>query len=64
VRKTIITSATVHSGPHTEREWLDLEQIAKVEFTSENPSFPIESALVAEKEPGWKRLRVVSKLSV
>ncbi len=34
--------------------WLDLEQIATVEVTSEDPSFPIESALVSDEGPGWR----------
>lgn len=35
------------------RDWLDLEQIATVEVTSEDPNFPIESALTAEGQ-GWR----------
>jgi hypothetical protein len=54
VRKTIIDSSTLHSEPRTEQEWLDLEEVAKVEVTSENPSFPLESALVSGKGPGWR----------
>jgi hypothetical protein len=33
--------------------WLDLEKIATVEVTSEDPAFPIESALQG-REPGWR----------
>lgn len=33
--------------------WLDLEAIADVEVTSEDPLYPIESALLAETEQGW-----------
>jgi hypothetical protein len=33
---------------------LELEQLAKVEVTSEDPNFPIESALVSGTEPGWR----------
>jgi hypothetical protein len=54
VRKTVIDPATVHSEPRTEQEWLDLEAVAKVEVTSEDPSFPLESALVSGKGPGWR----------
>jgi hypothetical protein len=53
MRKTIIAPDAVYSEPHTEPEWLDLEQLAKVEVTSENPSFPIESALVSGGGSGW-----------
>jgi hypothetical protein len=54
VRKTIISPATVHSERRTEQEWLDLEEVAKVEVTSEDPSFPLESGLVSWKGPGWR----------
>jgi len=54
MRKTVIDPATVHSEPRTEQEWLDLEEVAKVEVTSEDPSFPLESALVSRKGPGWR----------
>ena len=37
-----------------EEKWLNLEQVAKVEVTSEDPSFPLESALVSWKGPGWR----------
>jgi hypothetical protein len=53
VRKTVIDPATVHSEPRTNQEWLDLEEVAKVEVTSEDPSFPLESAF-SGKGPGWR----------
>jgi len=34
--------------------WLDLEQIATVEMTSEDPSFPIECAFDSKGGPGWR----------
>ena len=54
MHKTIIDPATVHSEVRTEQKWLDLEEMAKVEVTSEDPSFPLESALVSWKRPGWR----------
>jgi hypothetical protein len=54
MRKTIIEPASVHSEPRTEQEWFDLEEVAKVEVTWEDPSFPLESALVSGKGPGWR----------
>ena len=45
---------TVHSERRTEQEWLDLEGVAKVQVTSEDPSFLLESALVSGKGPGWR----------
>jgi hypothetical protein len=34
-------------------EWLDLDRLACVEVTSEVPERPIESALIANRGPGW-----------
>jgi hypothetical protein len=38
-------------------EWLDLEQLAQVEVTSEEVAHPIESALVRGEESGWRAAR-------
>ena len=54
MRKSIIDPATTHPEQRSEQEWLDLEQVAKVEVTSEDPHFPIESALASGKGPGWR----------
>ena len=35
-------------------EWLDVEQLAQVEVTSEDVAYPIESALVPGGESGWR----------
>ncbi|MFY9942456.1 MAG: hypothetical protein WAK57_09800 [Desulfobacterales bacterium] len=34
--------------------WLDLENLAQAELTSEDPSHPIESALKPGVRPGWR----------
>lgn len=34
--------------------WLDLDPIATVEVASEDPQFPIESALASDGGPGWR----------
>ena len=34
--------------------WLDIEQLAQVEITSEDPAWPIESALIPGTQPGWR----------
>ena len=57
MRKTVIDSATVRSDSRIEEGWLDLEEMAKVEVTSEDPSFPVESALVSRNGPGWRAAR-------
>ncbi len=36
-----------------EDEWLDLERLARVEITSEDPRYPIEAAFVPDRRPGW-----------
>ena len=35
-------------------DWLDLEQLAQVEITSEDPDHPIESALLQNNDSGWR----------
>jgi hypothetical protein len=41
-------------GGQSDKGWLDLEQIATVEVTSEDPSFPIEYAFGSNDGPGWR----------
>jgi hypothetical protein len=38
----------------TEESWLDLEAMAQVELTSEDPDCPIEGALLPKGLPGWR----------
>ena len=45
---------TINPRQNAQDEWLDLEKIATVEITSEDPKFPIESALAMGKGPGWR----------
>ena len=52
MRKKLINSDTMR--PHSQEEWLDLEEIARVEVTSEDPNFPIEAALTAGEGSGWR----------
>jgi hypothetical protein len=44
----------VSGRPQTGQGWLDLEQFATVEVTSEEPHFPIESVFSSEDGPGWR----------
>src|SRR6516225_1320816 len=44
-------------GGESDSEWLDLEQIATVEVTSEDASFPIEYAFGSRHGPGWRASR-------
>jgi hypothetical protein len=41
-------------GDRSDKGWLDLEQIATVEVTSEDSSFPIEYAFGSNDGPGWR----------
>jgi hypothetical protein len=54
VRKRIVSSVRTTARPSPGSHWMDLEQIATVEVTSEDPDFPIESALGADGGPGWR----------
>jgi len=53
MRKRFISQA---AGAKTTREpdWLGMESSAEVEVSSEDPGFPLESALEIQPGPGWK----------
>jgi hypothetical protein len=53
MRKHVI-DRVVPVPTNDKHHWLDLESIARVEVTSEDKKFPIESALLAEEGPGWR----------
>ena len=57
MRKSVIDPVTIHPEQRFEQEWLELEQMARVEVTSEDPNFPIESALASGKGTGLARGR-------
>lgn len=53
MRKTI--NGSVHASVSSEEtQWLDLETIAQVEVTSEDPDYPIEAALTLADSVGWR----------
>ena len=54
MRKTMIKAETINPRQNAQEEWLDLEKLATVEITSEDPKFPIESALATREGPGWR----------
>jgi len=56
MRKRIVGRASVHDQSKFPETWLDLEHIATVEVTSEDPNFPIESVFNASNGPGWRAL--------
>ncbi len=48
------------TGPDTEsvspshQQWLNVEHLAQVEVSSEDPGHPVESALIPGAGPGWR----------
>ena len=53
MRKQVISSRPQHISPIDE-EWSNLEDMARVELTSEHPAHPIEGALLPGAESGWR----------
>jgi hypothetical protein len=51
--KRMITPAQPATSA-ADRDWLDLEHLAEVEFTSEDPAHPVESALIPGGNSGWR----------
>ena len=53
MRKRLIQPATPGSSA-PEENWLDIDSLAQVELTSEDPAHPIESALLPGTATGWR----------
>lgn len=53
MRKRVITPSP-QSHELREEAWLDLESLAQVEITSEDPEHPVEGALLPGKGSGWR----------
>ena len=53
MRKRVIKPTAVEDTA-VETEWLDVEELAQVEVTSEEAAHPIASALVPGHEGGWR----------
>jgi hypothetical protein len=53
MRKTIILPCKEGTAPEKPK-FLDLESLAQVEITSEDPEYPIESALLDCGQSGWR----------
>ena len=54
MRKRIVGSAAAQARSKVSGSWLDLEHLATVEVSSEDPDFPIESVFHAAGGPGWR----------
>ena len=53
MRKRLVPNSLRESTAPAEN-WLDLECLATVEVTSEDPAHPVESAFSGAGEPGWR----------
>jgi len=53
MRKRLITSIP-QDAPHLDQGWLDLDDAAVVEVTSEDKEYPVESALISGEMRGWR----------
>ncbi len=53
MRKRLLGQDDQHTAP-IEKDWLDLENLAQAELTSEDAAHPIESALKPNAGPGWR----------
>jgi hypothetical protein len=49
-----ITNQGPGSVSLSDQQWLNVEQLAQVEVSSEDAAHPIESALIPGAEPGWR----------
>jgi hypothetical protein len=54
MRKRIVGPSRASGRQKTGQIWLDLEQIATIEVTSEEPNFPVESVFGSEDGVGWR----------
>lgn len=54
MKKSVIQAAPSKQVMGAEEQWLDLEEIATVEVTSEHPDYPIESVFSSDPGPGWR----------
>jgi hypothetical protein len=53
MRKRIINQDPQNVSP-VDQSWLDLQDMARVELTSEDAAHPIEAALIPSAESGWR----------
>ena len=62
MRKRLVGLQHARQGDQSDKGWLNLEQIATVEVTSENRNFPIEDALGSIDGLGWRASQVGEQL--
>jgi hypothetical protein len=54
MRKSIVSGFGTTSGLPAAGSWLDLEQVATAELSSEDSQYPFEQALRADTAEGWR----------
>jgi hypothetical protein len=54
VRKSFITPGGQDDRPTEADEWMEVDRVARVQVTSEDPEHPIEAALLPGRGPGWR----------
>ena len=54
MRKRVLDSVPLSSDAADGRGWLDLQELAEVEVTSEADGYPVESAFSFGAGPGWR----------
>ena len=53
MRKKII-GQDLRDASHIDHDWIDVERLARIELTSEDPACPIEAALIPINKIGWR----------
>ncbi len=53
MRKSQITRI-LQNAPLRDQAWMEVDRIASVEISSEDSDYPIESALLMERQKGWR----------
>lgn len=53
MRKRLIEGQPA-KAPHAEPQWLPVEDLAEVEFSSEDAAYPVEHALLRSAKHGWR----------
>ena len=53
MRKRVMNSVPP-APPLADQAWLNLDQLAQVEVSSEDPAYPIEAALLHGTDQGWR----------
>src|SRR5215471_3532607 len=54
MRKRVTATSPAQNLSIPDQDWLDMEQLAEVEVTSEDGAHPIEAALVPGGNSGWR----------